>query len=227
MLLHNRRMFIATLREVATPGWIQQRPSRLRTQGTMRTLWHKRQCCWQETDGVAMTMLLHNCRLEGLPESGAINRFKATLSQGSTGGKRGWAGAALHNIFVCFTENLCMFYWKYVYVLLKICVPTCIEKPQSSYRIEVNKENHLFYGIESWDLQVICSEKKLHAHATWPFKDGPKKFRRVPQFLFLIIVQTKYSLQSSDFLLTKDKENADNVHQGPLSVDFDDEWICA
>ncbi len=61
---------------------------------------------------------------------------------------------------------------------------TCIEKSQSSYRIEVNKENHLFYGIESWDRQVTCSEKKwLHAHATWPFKDGKNKFRRVPQFL--------------------------------------------
>ncbi len=46
---------------------------------------------------------------------------------------------------------------------------------------------------------------------------------RVPQFLFLISVQTKYSLQSSEFLLTKDREIADNVHQGPLSVDFDDE----
>jgi hypothetical protein len=50
-----------------------------------------------------------------------------------------------------------------------------------------------------------------------------KKFRRVPQFLVLKIIQTKYSLQSSEFLLTKDKEIADNVRQGPLSVDFDDE----
>jgi hypothetical protein len=62
-----------------------------------------------------------------------------------------------------------------------------------------------------------------------PSKMDQTKFRRVPQFLFLIImmVQTKYSLQSSEFLLTKDREIADNVHQGPLSVDFDDEWICA
>ena len=52
---------------------------------------------------------------------------------------------------------------------------TCIEKSQSSYRIELNKENHLFYGIESWDRQETCSEKKVHAHATWPFKDGKKK----------------------------------------------------
>ena len=94
-------------------------------------------------------------------------------------------------------------------------------------RIEIEKENHLFYGIESWDRQVTCSEKKLHAHATWPFKDGQKKFRRVPQFLVLKILQTKYSLQSSEFLLTKDREIADNVHQGPLSIDFDDEWIRA
>ncbi len=57
----------------------------------------------------------------------------------------------------------------------------------------------------------------------------PKKFRRVPQFLVLKILQTKYSLhwQSSEFLLTKDREIADNVHQGPLSIDFDDEWIRA
>jgi hypothetical protein len=33
--------------------------------------------------------------------------------------------------------------------------------------------------------------------------------------------------QSSEFLLTKDREIADNVHQGPLSIDFDDEWIRA
>jgi hypothetical protein len=68
---------------------------------------------------------------------------------------------------------------------------------------------------------VTCSGKKLHAHATWPFADGPKK---IPKgFLLLIIGQTKYSLQSSEFLLTKDREIPDNVHQGPLSVDFDDE----
>ncbi len=54
-----------------------------------------------------------------------------------------------------------------------------------------------------------------------------KKFRRVPQFLVLKILQTKYSLQSSEFFLTKDREIADNVHQGPLSIDFDDEWIRA
>jgi hypothetical protein len=59
------------------------------------------------------------------------------------------------------------------------------------------------------------------AHAA--FKDGPKKIRWVPQFLFLIMVQTKYSLQSSEYLLTKDRVIADNVNQGPLSVDFDDE----
>jgi hypothetical protein len=48
-------------------------------------------------------------------------------------------------------------------------------------------------------------------------------------FLVLKILQTKYSLhwQSSEFLLTKDREIADNVHQGPLSIDFDDEWIRA
>ncbi len=54
-----------------------------------------------------------------------------------------------------------------------------------------------------------------------------KKFRRVPQFLVLIMVQTKYWLQPSEFLPTKDREIAANVHQGSLSVDFDDEWICA
>jgi hypothetical protein len=74
---------------------------------------------------------------------------------------------------------------------------------------------------------VTCSEKKFHAHATWPFKDGRKKFQRVPQFLVLKILQTKHSLRSSEFLLTKDRENADYVHQGPLSIDVDDEWIRA
>jgi hypothetical protein len=58
-----------------------------------------------------------------------------------------------------------------------------------------------------------CSEKKLRAHATWPFKDGPNKTRRVPQFFFLKSVQTKLSLQSSEFLLTKDIKIADNVRQ--------------
>jgi hypothetical protein len=104
---------------------------------------------------------------------------------------------------------------------------TCIEKSQSSYRIEMKKENHLFYGIESWDRQVTCSERKMRAHATWPFKDGPKKSEGFLNFFFLISVQTKLSLQSSEFLLTKDREIADNVHQGPLSVNFDDEWFCA
>jgi hypothetical protein len=41
-----------------------------------------------------------------------------------------------------------------------------------------------------------------------------KKNPKVPQFLVLKILQTKYSLQSSEFLLTKDREIADNVHQG-------------
>ena len=51
-----------------------------------------------------------------------------------------------------------------------------------------------------------------------------KKFRRVPQFFFFLVsVQTKLSLQSSEFLLTKDRGIANDVHQGPLSVDFDDE----
>jgi hypothetical protein len=58
-------------------------------------------------------------------------------------------------------------------------------------------------------------------------KMDKKQFRTVPQFLFSIMVQTKYSLQSSEFLLTKDREIADNVHQGQLSVEFDDERICA
>jgi hypothetical protein len=49
------------------------------------------------------------------------------------------------------------------------------------------------------------------------------KFQGVPQFLFFISVQTKHSLQSAEFLLTKDRDIADNVHQGPLSVDFGDE----
>jgi hypothetical protein len=71
---------------------------------------------------------------------------------------------------------------------------------------------------------VTCSEKKLRAHATWPFKDGPKQNSEgFLNFLFLITVQTKHLLQSSEFLLTKDREIADNVHQGSLSVDFDDE----
>jgi hypothetical protein len=60
-----------------------------------------------------------------------------------------------------------------------------------------------------------------------PSKMDKKKIRRVPQFLVLKILQTKYSLQSSELLLTKDREIADNVHQGPLSIDFDDEWIRA
>jgi hypothetical protein len=46
-------------------------------------------------------------------------------------------------------------------------------------------------------------------------------------FFFLISVQTKLWLQSLEFVLMKEKEIADNVHQGPLSVDFDNEWFCA
>ncbi len=42
-------------------------------------------------------------------------------------------------------------------------------------------------------------------------------------FVFLVSVQTKHSFQSSEFLLTKDREIAGNAHQGPLSVNFDDE----
>jgi hypothetical protein len=57
---------------------------------------------------------------------------------------------------------------------------------------------------------------------------GPSKLDKTKSegflsFFFLISVQTKLSFQSSEFLLMKDREIADNVHQGPLSVDFDDE----
>jgi hypothetical protein len=55
----------------------------------------------------------------------------------------------------------------------------------------------------------------------------PKKIPKGSSILVLKILQTKYSLQSSEFLLTKDREIADNKHQGPLSIDFDDEWIRA
>jgi hypothetical protein len=55
-----------------------------------------------------------------------------------------------------------------------------------------------------------------------PSKMDQKNSEGVPQFLFLISAQTKYSFQSSEFLLTKDRGIADNVHQGQLSVDFDD-----
>jgi hypothetical protein len=50
-----------------------------------------------------------------------------------------------------------------------------------------------------------------------------KKSEGFLNIFFLISVRTKLSLQSSEFLLTKDREIADNVHQGPLSVDFDGE----
>ena len=51
-----------------------------------------------------------------------------------------------------------------------------------------------------------------------------KKFRRVPQFFFFLVsVQTKLTLQSSEFLLTKENFFSNDVHQGPLSVDLDDE----
>jgi hypothetical protein len=61
---------------------------------------------------------------------------------------------------------------------------------------------------------------------------GPSKTaKKIPKcssiFIFLKILQTKYSLQSSEFLQTKDGEIADNVHQGPFGIDFDDEWIRA
>jgi hypothetical protein len=64
----------------------------------------------------------------------------------------------------------------------------------------------------------------LRAHATWPFKDGPKNPKGLGLLIVfsLISVQTNLSLQSSEFLLRKDREIADNVHHGPLSVDFDD-----
>ena len=35
-------------------------------------------------------------------------------------------------------------------------------------------------------------------------------------------VQTKFTLQSSEFLLTKENFFSYDVHQGPLSVDLDD-----
>jgi hypothetical protein len=41
--------------------------------------------------------------------------------------------------------------------------------------------------------------------------------------VILISVQIKRSLQSSEFLLTKDREITDDVHQGPISVNLDDE----
>ncbi len=91
-----------------------------------------------------------------------------------------------------------------------------------------------------WTKRITCSTVLNLETGRWPAQRrncgrmplGPakmdqNKFRSFPQFLFLISVQTKHSLQSSEFLLTKDREIADNVHQGPISVDFDDEWICA
>jgi hypothetical protein len=57
---------------------------------------------------------------------------------------------------------------------------------------------------------------------------GPSKMDQTKSggflnFFFLASVQTKLSLQLSEFLLMKDREIADNVHKGQLSVDFDDE----
>jgi hypothetical protein len=60
-----------------------------------------------------------------------------------------------------------------------------------------------------------------------PSKMDKKKIPKGYSILVLIFFHTKYSLQSSEFLLTKDREIADNVHQGPLSIDFDDDWIRA
>jgi hypothetical protein len=56
-----------------------------------------------------------------------------------------------------------------------------------------------------------------------PSKMDQKKSKGFLNFFFLISVQTKLSWQSSELLLTNDKEIADNVHQRPLSIDFDDE----
>ncbi len=41
-----------------------------------------------------------------------------------------------------------------------------IKRSQRSNSIEMKKENHLFYVIESWDRQVTCSERKLRLQKT-------------------------------------------------------------
>ncbi len=41
-----------------------------------------------------------------------------------------------------------------------------IKRSQRSHSIEMKKENHLFYGIESWDRQLTCSERKLRPQKT-------------------------------------------------------------
>ncbi len=51
---------------------------------------------------------------------------------------------------------------------------------QRSYRIEMKKENHLFYGIESWERQVTCSE--IARMPLGPSEMDKKTIRRVPQF---------------------------------------------
>ena len=37
---------------------------------------------------------------------------------------------------------------------------------ESSNRIEMEKENHLYYGIKPLDWQVSCSARKLRPHET-------------------------------------------------------------
>ncbi len=66
--------------------------------------------------------------------------------------------------------------------------------------------------------------QRLRAHATWPFKDGPKQSEGFLNIFLVISVQTKLSFQSSEFLLTKDREIADNVHCAPRAVKCRFRW---
>ena len=60
---------------------------------------------------------------------------------------------------------------------------------------------------------------------------GPSKMaKKIPKGSSIFSFKNssnKIFIAIPEFLLTKDREIADNVHQGPLSIDFDDEWIRA
>jgi hypothetical protein len=75
--------------------------------------------------------------------------------------------------------------------------------------VDHNPKNPLIQGaMLARFLPAPCYQAQrpvLRAHATWPLKNGPKKSEGFLNFFFLISVQTKLALQSSEFLFTKDK----------------------
>ena len=83
-------------------------------------------------------------------------------------------------------------------------------------RDKADKRKRLIEGAVS----TVVARSSRHAH------DPSKMDKKIPKgssiFLFLISVQTKFTLQSSEFLLTKENFFSNDVHQGPLSVDLDD-----